>query len=560
MKTRDNVRLCLMTVLVAGIAAAQPKVTAVLNNSSSIPAGSPSYGIAQGSLFVVKGTGLGPDQEAFLPDLSKGPLTTSLSGVSVSVTVNGTTVQAPLYYVIAVQVAGVLPSNTPVGTGTITVSFNGQTSATSPITVVASAFGLSAGVLNASKSYGYVTAATAGNPGDTIILWGTGLGASAGDETKFPFPQVDLASKSNVKVYVGGQPATVAYAGRSQFPAVDQINIVVPQGVSGCNVGVIVQTGNFVSNTGTIAVTQSGSVCSDPATTGLTTTDFQGLLNKGSVRIGYIGLGKTTTQTPGLSIGGITLPSSTSSSDFASAGFSQYSAIQFSSTGGFSFTQTSLGSCTTFQFQGSVSSIPTVTLPLVLDGGTFTMKLPNSNNVTLTKSQSGEYLVIGSDAQGSMSPLFIPAAGGLFSFANTGGADVGAISGAQITMPPALNWMNMSDISTVVRSQGVTVKWDTANPYSGFVTISGISISGFTSGSGLVTGFTCLAPFSAGLFNVGPYVLLSLVPGEAIGGISIPTGALSLGLSAPPVKFNALSIDYAILNATSSTGKLVTYQ
>jgi hypothetical protein len=157
--------------------------------------------------------------------------------------------------------------------------------------------------------------------------------------------------------------------------------------------------------------------------------------------------------------------------------------------------------------------------------------------------------------------LFIPAAGGLFSFTNTGGADVGAITGAQVTMPPALIWTNMNSIGTVVRSQGVTVTWDTANPYSGFVTISGTSFGGITTGSAFVTGFTCTAPYNAGSFNVAPYVLLGLVPGQgSIGGIAIPTGSLSLGLSAPPVRFNAPSIDYAAVSATTSTGKSVTYQ
>src|SRR3979409_779851 len=110
MRTHDKIRLSLLSVFFVGIAAAQPKVTAVVNNSSFAPPSSPTYGIAQGSLFALQGTGIGPDQVPSLPDLAKGPLTTSLSGVSVNITVNGTTVQAPLYYVSAGQNAGVLPS------------------------------------------------------------------------------------------------------------------------------------------------------------------------------------------------------------------------------------------------------------------------------------------------------------------------------------------------------------------------------------------------------------------------------------------------------------------
>jgi hypothetical protein len=110
----------------------------------------------------------------------------------------------------------------------------------------------------------------------------------------------------------------------------------------------------------------------------------------------------------------------------------------------------------------------------------------------------------------------------------------------------------------------VTVNWDTANPYTGFVTISGYSFSlgdGTDATNALVSGFSCTAPYSAGTFKVEPYVLLSLVPGSAsIGGITIPTGSLSLSLNAPPVKFTAPSIDYAAISAVSSTGKSVTYQ
>jgi hypothetical protein len=50
-----------------------------------------------------------------------------------------------------------------------------------------------------------------------------------------------------------------------------------------------------------------------------------------------------------------------------------------------------------------------------------------------------------------------------------------------------------------------------------------------------------------------------MVPSQSISGFALP-GSLSLSLNAPPVKFNAPSIDYATLNAISGTGKSVTYQ
>ncbi|HUS05154.1 MAG TPA: hypothetical protein VMZ52_02580 [Bryobacteraceae bacterium] len=551
-----------------GVASAQPRVNSVLNNYSFTLPGLPNYGIAQGSLFVVFGAGVGPSITPTLPDLSKTSLTTNLNGVTVSITVSGTTVQAPLYYVSATQVAGILPSNTPVGTGTITVSYNGQTSSTAPITVVPAAFGLltlsgngtgPAAVFNASNRNGYVTPGTAANPGDTLVLWGSGLGASPGDETKYPFLQTDL--KANVRVYIGGVQAQIAYAGRSQFPGLDQINVVVPQGVSGCSVGILVQTGNYVSNAATIAVAPAGGrTCSDPVTSGLSSSELEGLLNKGTVRTGFIGLSKSTTQTPPISVGGITVGGSTNTSDSASALFSQYTAAQFTTSA--AFQTTSLGSCNTFVFQGAAGSTPQVTTPVVLDAGTITMRKPDGSSVTLTKVQGGFYSVSGSDAQGSPSPLFIPNTGGQFSFTNTGG-EVGVFSGAQINMPPALNWTNMASINTVSRAQGVTVNWDRSTPYSGFVTISGtsFSLSGSNTSNVTITGFTCTAPYSDGTFTVPSYVLLSLISGSGnVGGIAIPTGSLSLSLNAAPVRINAPNVDYAAVSATTSTGKSVTYQ
>src|ERR1700722_2542006 len=54
------------------------------------------------------------------------PTTAGLAGTSVTITVNGTTLTAPLYSTVSTQVAAVLPSNTPAGTGTLTLTYNGN--------------------------------------------------------------------------------------------------------------------------------------------------------------------------------------------------------------------------------------------------------------------------------------------------------------------------------------------------------------------------------------------------------------------------------------------------
>lgn len=54
------------------------------------------------------------------------------------------------------------------------------------------------------------------------------------------------------EVDIGGIPANVLYRGRSSYVGLDQINVQVPAGVSGCNVSVVVVTGSYVSNFATI--------------------------------------------------------------------------------------------------------------------------------------------------------------------------------------------------------------------------------------------------------------------------------------------------------------------
>src|ERR1700685_3824929 len=120
---------------------AQPVINAVVNNFSGVVPGLPSYGIAPASLFVIYGAGLCAS-DPLVTQTSVAPgLPQKLNGMTISVTVNGITTTPAIYYAIPTQVAAVLPSTTPVGTGTITVSYNGQ-SGSAPLLVTKSAFGM----------------------------------------------------------------------------------------------------------------------------------------------------------------------------------------------------------------------------------------------------------------------------------------------------------------------------------------------------------------------------------------------------------------------------------
>src|SRR5689334_11828885 len=95
-------------------------VAAVTNSASYAPSGPDKNWIAQGSLFVVFGSNLGP---ARIEHSSSFRLPFSLAGSSVQVQVGGSTVDAIMIYASANQLAAVLPSKTPIGDGTLTVSF-----------------------------------------------------------------------------------------------------------------------------------------------------------------------------------------------------------------------------------------------------------------------------------------------------------------------------------------------------------------------------------------------------------------------------------------------------
>jgi len=119
-----------------------PTITAIQNNSSRIPSGYPNYGIAPSSLFVVLGSGLADASPLVLESTAPPGLPLTLHGASITVVVGGVTTHPALYYASPTQISAVLPAATPVGTGTLTVTYNGAVSAAASILVVPSAVGI----------------------------------------------------------------------------------------------------------------------------------------------------------------------------------------------------------------------------------------------------------------------------------------------------------------------------------------------------------------------------------------------------------------------------------
>src|SRR5665213_328202 len=176
---------------------AQPTVASggVLNVASYSYPPLPGGSIAQGSMFVVFGANIGTTSTGGLTF----PLPTSLDKTSIKVTSGSTSVDAIMIYTTPGQVAAILPSNTPAGSGTLTVTYNGQSSSAVPVHIVPSSFGAFAQNQAGSGPaviQDYVSATdlpvntllAPAYPGQTAILWGTGLGPTSGNDAGAPVP------------------------------------------------------------------------------------------------------------------------------------------------------------------------------------------------------------------------------------------------------------------------------------------------------------------------------------------------------------------------------------
>jgi uncharacterized protein (TIGR03437 family) len=545
------------TIGLSSLLAQRPTVATggVLNVASYTFAGLPNHGIAKGSMFIIYGTNLGP---ATLAQASGFPLPTNVGGSSVRVTVGGTTVDAFILSSLSSQIVALLPSSTPEGEGTLTVTANGQTSATATIRVLPAAFGMftlnQAGsgpaiVQNVADNGGLTvnTYNTPARPGQLVILWGTGLGPVTGDEAGAPRPG-NLTTPVNV--YVGGQRVTPEYTGRSGCCAgIDQINFRVPASAIGCSVPIIVQTGDIVSNVGTLSVSTTANSCTDPG--GITDQELLIAQQSGNFRSGYINLSKQTTSFSG---GGFSFNSKT---DSGSADFERFDYNNLIRSIGFGRGfATTFGACTVFTSRGDdiepVDPIPSTPLDA---GPVINISGPGGNKQMLRRNDSYSAELGGGLAiPGAPAPQPEYLLPGTYTLDNgTGGSGANAVGGfrTQVTVPSEFTWQNMDATTTVNRSAGLPVSWFGGNP-DGYVLILGISAR---SNPDVGAGFICTARVRDNNFTVPSYVLLALpaTTGDAL-------GALAVTATTPPVKFTATGLDSGTLTFSDSKFKTVTYR
>jgi uncharacterized protein (TIGR03437 family) len=532
-------------LLASGLSA--QTITSVQNPASNILAGLPNYGIAEGSIFVIYGSGLGPTTIDVAPTL---PFGTSLAGTSIKVAAGGQSYSAFMVYTLNSQIAAVMPSNVPAGSATVQVTYNGTPGAAFTTTIVTSNFGIStvnqtgtgAAVIT-TGSYALITQTNSAVPGLTYTMWGTGLGPDAAADNNV----APGAIATPVQVWVGGVQANVSYSGRSSGVGLDQINFTVPSGLSGCNVSLVVQTNAVVSNITTIPVAANGGACSDPQNP--TTAAINSALANGSASIGEIFLEQLNLN---LSLDGFT---SASASAVAGAAFESYTPTQYSYVGPSASnpaTTASYGSCTVVSTVASLTStggsstaLPASLLPTGLDAGSITLTPPSGASVKFTEPATGSY-------EATLSSL----SAGSYTITGSGGANVGAFT-TSLAVPAPIAWTNQSAVAAgpIVRSQGQEITWSggAANSYTA---ISGASvvIGALTE---ITVTFYCTAQTSAGQFTIPPSVLLAL-PVSSTSSTAI--NFLSVGSTTNLATFTAPGINAGYIFAASVNETTVTYQ
>jgi uncharacterized protein (TIGR03437 family) len=590
---RALLRFTLLASMAALTAIAQPNFPFIY---SAVNSASYSSTLAQGSLFVVFGVNVGPEH---LVQAAAYPLPSKIGGTAISVTSGSTTLICPMVYSVAGAAAAILPSNTPTGTASINITYNGtMTPFPAQVNVVPSAVGLytpsgsglGPGSVTAPNGALSTFAATA-QAGEIVTAWGTGLGPISGADTSLPsaFPNFP-----GVEVFVGTRAATVIYAGRSGCCAgVDQISFQIPADVTGCYVPVAVRSNGNISNFVSIAVSDDGGPCSDTAP-----TISVSLMNRAAagqrVTAATFAVGSTAVlralgfdqshylaeqlsqllhvQVSPEDVAKIVLASQSHNRRALSRALAKYAkswkaldpaakeavsaaAANLNLEGAYAaFIRYNTPATVAAAVSGLFPSQGTCTVQTTLaasaqrsgtglDAGSSLALSGQAGAWTLTPTRTGQYQKAFGNAPSGQND-----AAGTYTFTSAGGRDVPAFS-ATLKVGGNIVWTNKAAISSIDRSQPLTVTWS-GGPSPGGVIIGGYSQSRTAP---FVVGFICAEDAAKGSFTI-PGFILSALPAAATGGaMFVAPHPLS-----QPVTISGVDLSYSING--SSDSEPVVYQ
>jgi uncharacterized protein (TIGR03437 family) len=275
--------------IVAAIASGQPFSDFFVSNDANY---SSQGAVAPGSIFTVSLN-------------AKFGLLHDVEGIAARINVGGRTVDANILSGDLVRFRALLPAETPLGDGVMTVTANGLTSGEARIRILPRRFSLygvppgeiywprtfaSAQIRAADGSVRPLSLKRSARPGETLLLSGTGMGVGA---------------PADLEVIVGNERAKILSAGPSGLQAgVDEVAIEVPQGIEGCFVPLwirFVDSGDM-DQLG-VAISSGGGACADLPREVVEVPDAERALNVGlvnlSTRVAVFGRGPYVSTPPG---------------------------------------------------------------------------------------------------------------------------------------------------------------------------------------------------------------------------------------------------------------------
>ncbi|HEY4361753.1 MAG TPA: hypothetical protein VGN17_12315 [Bryobacteraceae bacterium] len=490
-----------------GVASAQIAIypRGIVNAATSAPGGLPNGSIALGSFFSIYGNLLGPAQSSKAQSF---PLSTTLANVSITVGQGTAAVKAFPYYVSAGLIDAILPSNAPTGLQPVTVTYNGTTSAVSPVNIVpvsfnffafsGAGFGTAAAEnIDAAGAYTFNSPQASAKPGQIVVAYGTGLGAiTTPDSQAAP----GNAPSTPIQLFVGGVPTPVAYSGRAPGGAgEDQVNFTIPTNApTGCWVPLYAVANGITSNVVTLSIAPNGGACSDPANP-LAQPFITGK------KLGTLLLLHTDTledlavETP------VSVQNDLLIADFANT--QQPTPWPYAPL----LSQPPPGSCTVIQQSGDVFTKFAASLnpenPLGVSPS-FTVTGPSgATQASLPAGATIPAFLLGSAAPalGTL-PNQLLLSPGNYTISAPAAGSVGAIQ-ASVTMPASFSWTNRATLSLINRATPLTLNW-TGLGATQYMAIFGGDVDLPTNSS---AAFYCLAPAGASSFTV-PSQILAAIP------------------------------------------------
>ena len=216
-------------------------------------------GISAGSWVTIYGSNLAGNTRAWSSaDFVNGALPTQLDGVSVKI--DGKS--AYVAYISPTQINAQAPADSALGPVPVEVTYNGSTSppGTAQLQAVSPAFFLWSGKYAVATRQDYSLVAPAGliqgiptlpaKPGDVIVLWGTGFGATNPSVPPGVLPPSSpVANLANpVSLTIGNVSATLVGAAIAPGnPGLYQIAVQVPASVPDGDLAVVAQVSGIQS-------------------------------------------------------------------------------------------------------------------------------------------------------------------------------------------------------------------------------------------------------------------------------------------------------------------------